>query len=154
MVDRRIVPATKLHALDLARDMRLSDRREVWASNKRTPHRAVMTSLRWSAESWTGMADDRVVCMFGVSIETVLGDTGVPWMLATDELTDHSRAFIRMSRSYVADIRARYPVLVNYVDARNTVAIKWLRALGFAIMSTPRPYGPFRLPFYRFELCQ
>ena len=43
-----------------------------------------------------------------------------------------------------------YPLLVNYVDARNKVAIRWLRFLGFTFIRKIEKYGVGRKPFYEF----
>jgi ribosomal protein S18 acetylase RimI-like enzyme len=43
-----------------------------------------------------------------------------------------------------------FPVLVNYIDARNVDAIGWLQSLGFTVEDA-LPHGPDRLPFHKFS---
>jgi hypothetical protein len=151
MTEYVIVPATPDHARDLAPHMRFDDRREIWAASRATPLRALMSSLRESAWAFTGLVDGVPVCMFGVVQVGLFGPHGVPWLLASPEMEQHAIAFLRRNRAVVAKMSSEYDRLVNYVDARNTTSIKWLRWLKFDIMSTV-PYGPFGLPFHRFEM--
>jgi hypothetical protein len=97
------------------------------------------------------MADGRVVCMFGVAPVNLLGDTGVPWLLGSDDIERHAVTFLRGSKRYIAEMSRDYRLLTNYVDARNTLSIRWLKWLRFDILAA-EPYGPFGLPFHRFEL--
>lgn len=145
-----IVPATSEHAAELARHMRFADRAEVWASHRASPSQAVASSLQASRDAYAGLAGERVLCLFGVATATVLSSTGAPWMLAAPTLRLHSRAFLRGSRQIVNGWRAEYDELVNYVDARNARAIRWLRWLGFEIEAA-QPFGPDQLPFHRFS---
>jgi len=46
---------------------------------------------------------------------------------------------------------AGYSHLENWVDARNTKAINWLRWLGFTVHD-PVPFGVAGLPFHRFDM--
>ena len=46
---------------------------------------------------------------------------------------------------------ATYPLLRNYVDERNTMAIRWLEWLGFEILPV-EPFGVEGLPFHPFEM--
>ena len=41
--------------------------------------------------------------------------------------------------------------MFNYVDARHTDAIRWLKWLGFTLHPAT-PYGPFDLPFHKFTM--
>ncbi|MCI0525962.1 MAG: hypothetical protein L0Y56_00715 [Nitrospira sp.] len=104
-----------------------------------------------SVEAWAGIADGEVLCIFGVSKVTQLGDTYVPWMLSSIALPNHGRAFLRVSRAVVAAWQNRYPKLVNYADSRYKVAIRWLSWLGFTIHPV-EVIGPDRVPFHRITI--
>lgn len=144
-----VVPATLEHVAAMAPHMRQADRDEVWASCLLAPDHALRLSLQTSRKAWAGIIDGEVVCIFGVGAQSVLSDVGVPWMLGTDALEGKQFTFLRHCRRYVAEMRAGYSVLVNFVDERNTVSQRWLRWLGFH-MDEPEPHGPFGLPFRRF----
>ena len=98
MSSYEIVPATLEHATELAERMREPDRQEVWAAAHQPPKKAILYSLAVSRDARTGLADGRVVCMFGVGTATILSNVGVPWLLATDEMERHARAFLRGRR--------------------------------------------------------
>lgn len=102
----------------------------------------------------TGSLRAWVIEAGGVPLAAV-GDTmaaigvGVPWMITTDHIKKHPRAFLRASRAIMADMLQRHYLLVNYVDARNVDAIRWLTWLG-ATIEEPAPYGVAGLPFRKF----
>ena len=98
-----------------------------------------------------GLYKNRVVCMYGVAELSILSNIGIPWLLGTDEIEQHSKYFLRQNRYYMKEIKKKYSYLVNFVDARNTVAIRWLEWLGFKVHET-QPFGPDDMPFHRFEL--
>ncbi|MEK9753365.1 MAG: hypothetical protein VW338_09160 [Rhodospirillaceae bacterium] len=151
MTHVQVVPATPDHVLELAPRLRLADAREIWAANKSTPHRGLLASMRRTRQPWAGLADGRCECIFGVAPLAVVSPAGSPWLLGSDEIERHATRFLRMSQRYIAAIRHDYRLLVNYVDSRNTAAIQWLNWLGFDIMAA-EPYGPFGVPFHRFEM--
>jgi hypothetical protein len=44
-----------------------------------------------------------------------------------------------------------FPHLVNFVHAKNTTSVRWLRRLGFTLHEAV-PYGALGEPFHPFEL--
>jgi len=90
--------------------------------------------------------------MFGVTPLDILAGTGSPWLLAATQLGSHYVAFIRLSKVYLEKQLDVFPHLVNFIDARNTLPVRWLKWLGFRFDPKPVPYGPYGMPFYRFEL--
>lgn len=148
-----VVPALLCHAQAIADNMRADDRAEIYATSLMTPMQALVASMERTPEPLTGTVDNRPVCMFGVGPAVVLGNIGVPWLLATDELPQHWRTFLPLSQRYIANVIKDYSVLTNFVDARNSVSIRWLKWLGFDIMESV-PFGPLGLPFHKFELRQ
>ena len=146
-----IVPATSQHASELSLTMRKADRDEVVAQADVHPAFGLGYSIGNSEKSWAGLADGEVLCLFGVAAKDEMDATvGAPWMLGSDALVTHQRAFLRGCHGVVAEMQSMFPVLENHVDARNTTAIRWLRWLGFDIFAT-EPYGPFNLPFHPFR---
>lgn len=151
MTRYEIIPATLEHVEEIAPRLREADVQEVYAASHLDPLTALRRSLVVSRNPKIGTADGLACCIFGVAAPSVLSETGVPWLLATPEITQHARAFLRMSHDYVASMRADYEVLRNMVDARNKDAIKWLRWLGFRI-DPAIPFGPDKMPFHPFEM--
>lgn len=146
-----IRPATEADVAYVAANMREADRAEVAASSRRSPEEALMFSFQASRDPLAGCVDDVPICVFGVAELSIVSDRASPWMLGTDELPKHARAFLRMSRAYVSNLKKQYAFLYNYVDVRNTYAVRWLVWLGFKI-EDPQPFGPDRLPFHRFTM--
>ena len=64
---------------------------------------------------------------------SLIGTTGVPWLLGSDPVTAYRRAFLVESRRMVARWLTLFEVLQNVVDARYGAALRWMRWLGFEI---------------------
>ena len=109
---------------------------EVFAASRKTPGQALAYSLRKSSHAWTAIVDGRPEAMFGIGDLNILAGVVAPWLLGTDAVEDNVRAFLRMSRDFKSQLLARYPVMRNFVDDRNTASIRWLRWLG-ATMTDP-----------------
>jgi hypothetical protein len=131
--------------------MRRADREEVEALSGRNPREVLVESVEKSASSWAGLADGRLVCLFGVVPMSLVGVTGIPWLLGSDDVCAYGRPFLRRNRAMIDRWLADFPVLTNVVDARNTVSIRWLRWLGFRL-GEPTPMGPRGLPFLPFRM--
>lgn len=151
MAEIAIIPATEAHALELAPVVREADRIEIEAAAGISPLEALRISLTRSTEAWAGTVDDRVACMFGVGPLSLLGGEGCPWLIGGELVGQHAVAFLRRNKAMVVGWSKIFPVMRNAVDVRNTVAIRWLRWLGFTILP-PVPYGVQRLPFHPFEM--
>lgn len=146
-----LVPATLEHAASIAARLRQSDRDELAASGFGDVAATVANGVITSPRSWVLCVDGVPEAIAGVSPVSLLGSLGSPWMVATDVMEAHQRAFLRVSRPVVKEMTRLYGVLVNYVDDRNTVSIRWLKWCGFE-MGEPVAYGPFGMPFRRFMM--
>lgn len=151
MATYEVIPATEDHALEMAPFMRQADADEVWAAAHFTPIEALLVSLETSLDAKAGLVDGRVLCMFGVGQMSLISDTGIPWMLGSEELPDYAIAFLRRNKEYVAEISTKYRLLLNYVDARNTMSIRWLDWLGFEVEDAA-PFGVEDMPFHLFRM--
>lgn len=86
----------------------------------------------------------RLACIFGVSPD------GAPWMLGTDLVKTHRRILAREAPRYIRQMLKDHPRLVNRVHAANTVAVTWLRRVGFTLHpATPEANGEM---FHTFEM--
>lgn len=146
-----VTDSTPEHISIVANAMRHADVAEIWAAGRKTPETALKASMALSRYCKTIMLDDKPIGMFGVTPLSVVTGNGVPWMLGTPEIETISMRFLRGSLSYIREMLAGYSYLENWVDARNTVSIRWLKWLGFAIVK-PEPYGHLNLPFHRFYM--
>lgn len=133
-----IRPATADDMAAILADVRQADVDEMAALGT-TPEAAMRSGLRISNWVATGLVDDVPVCMFGVAPANALGGIGAPWMLSANGLTKARRPFIEACRPVIAEMLRDYPRLCNVVDVRNTVAIRWLKWLGFEFNVSPAP---------------
>ena len=74
-------------------------------------------------------------------------DIGQIWMVSTPQLYDHRYEFLRKCKRFIAEAHNTYPVLFNYVDARQTDHLKWLSWCGFRSVSLQKR-GAYGLPFH------
>ena len=141
--------------VDLLKDrIRESDRDEIWAAGRCSVEEAMIRGMELSPECFTGYLYGVPVCMFGVSSVSMIEGIGAPWMVGTEEIEHFKGPFLRGSRVALKVMAKRYSHLVNFVDARHSKAVSWLKWLGFTVHE-PIPYGPFGLPFHLFEMrCQ
>lgn len=134
-----MLPATEEDACELAPLLRAEDRDEVLALGL-DPVDGLLQSVAGAHEAWTYRTDGRIICMAGVGPLSLIGATGVPWLLGSDLVPAHRRAFLVETRRAVARWLTFFPLLSNVVDARYDAAIRWLRWLGFTI-GEPFPLG-------------
>lgn len=130
-------------------DIRQADIDELLASSGETAETCLYKGLCVSTHVWVGLIDEVPICMFGVSPRSLLTGQGHPWMIGTNRLDKNARTFVRYCREQVAIMGESYQYLDNWVDARNTRAIRWLRWLGFTIEPAVE-YGVESRPFHHF----
>ena len=146
-----VIRATADHAAGLAGRLRASDAAEIAAASGLSQLDALTFSVSRSAHAFTAMVDGRPEIMFGVSDLNVLLGWGSPWLLGSDAVALHYRAFARESRAWHAAFVSRYRRLFNAVHAENRLSIAWLRYLGFTIHPA-LPLGRSGALFHPFEL--
>jgi len=131
--------------------MRKADIDEVFASSGRSPAQALAFSMRRSSIAYTALVDGRPEVMFGAGDLNVLAEIGAPWLLGTDAVETYYMQFLRRSVSWRGQLLARYRVLRNVVDDRNTASKRWLSWLGFKL-SEPMPISKGGQMFRLFEM--
>lgn len=152
LVTHKIIPATLEHVDLIAPMVRHADIEEIWAASMQTPKQAMLHGMKFSSESYVGFVNDEPICMWGIAQESLVGNLGVPWMISTTSMDKYAVTFLRHCRDQVLEVLKSYAWLVNYVDARNIRAMRWLEWLGFEIDAEPQPYGAFSMPFYKFRM--
>ncbi len=135
--------------LELVPRVRPADLAELWAAGHATPREVIEPAIA-AGEAFAAYFDGSIGCVFGV-MPYGWGAVGIPWMVGTATLERHPMAFLRAARARLPEMLRPHAALVNFVDARNTKAVQWLRWMGFQI-DEPKPYGLDRLPFHRFTL--
>ena len=139
----------------IGKKLRECDNDEIEALFKRPPVEIVKMSIEDSKSGYgfvklAFMSDDPVM-IFGVApLDDPYGDTGVPWAMATDALQEHSEVFMKLAPKWIEHMLNCYPHLINVVDARNRVSIRWLKKMGFTFNTLHESYGEACIPFYEF----
>lgn len=145
--------ACKEDVAKIAANARPADRDELWAAAFSTPTEAMNNGLKNSEEAYTGLIDGEPVCMWGIIRESLIGNVGLAWMVATTLADKHAMTFLRRSKPLLLEVMSKYRTVFNFVDVRNKRAINWLKFMGFVI-EEPTPYGAMNLPFHRFSLTK
>ena len=132
----------------LAKTLRYEDKREIISASGNTPLMAISNGISESTLCFTICNVQNIpIAIFGVNV------FGAIWFLATPELEKISIPFLRECRGVVNNFHKTYPLLWNYVDARNTLHIKWLKFCGFKFIRKIN-YGVLNKPFYEIaKLC-
>lgn len=137
---------------DLAPRLRVEDVAEIKAASGKTPLEALYASWQDSSPCYTVVTDDddqTVVAMFGVVPADDTGKVGVVWLLSSPLLHKYSKEFIRQSPDWISKLHKKYPCLWNFVDARNTTHVKWLKYMGANFISE-RIHGAEQILFKEF----
>jgi hypothetical protein len=125
--------------------LREADAREIREGSGLSPAIAVAFSIAHSSPGYAALLEKEPVVIFGASPSATPG-VGVVWLLATPEIERHPVRFYRESRRMFAKVTEKYETLVNWVDCRNKLSLRWLQWLGFEI-GEPEPWGILGLPF-------
>jgi hypothetical protein len=146
-----VIDGRQAHVDWIAGRLRAADRAEVFAATGENPDVVLYRSWITSVYRWSIVHRGEIIGLFGLAPAALMGDTGVPWLLGTDALENIKLSFVKQSIRFVGQMLLLYPVLANWVDARNTLSVKWLKRLGFVLSAAPQPYGFEQRPFYYFE---
>ena len=150
MAHVELKPATREDAAYIGERVRKADFDELVVQTMEHPYYTMIRGIEANPDkAVTGWIDGRPVCMWGVTSAGMILKVGIPWMVGTDHLDKDARVFLRRCRKPVMELLDGYDMLVNYVDARNTRAIEWLKFCGFTV-DDPEPYGFTRMPFHKF----
>ena len=136
----------------LAANMREQDVAELYALGHTDLREVVAHSVRASTWCRAAFVGDELGCIFGLAkVGTVLAPVGVPWMLGTPLVRTHRRILAKLAPAYIRAMLQEAPHLVNMVHAHNTVAVQWLKHVGFHLHPAA-PQGPRGEPFHLFEM--
>ncbi len=137
----------------LLADIRPCDLAELQASCPGDLLEAIKLSIASAPHSWAVEVDGDLAALIGVT-QAPDSEVGVPWMSGTSAFYRAPRALTKLGRQYSEFGLSIYHTLVNYVDVRNTVSIRWLKAMGYKVSNVPVPVGVNGEPFYRFSMSR
>lgn len=136
----------------LAPVLREADLREIAASCGGEALMAVKRSVAASTVCHTIIDEQgEVAGIFGTA--PLSPGLAIVWLLGSPALEAGrtARQFLRESKLWALRLQLHTPVLVNFVDARNTTTIRWLKWIGFEFRERPVPFGIEGRPFYMFQ---
>jgi hypothetical protein len=151
MARLEIVEATCSHVLAMVDRLREADKEEISSATGEDANVAMFHSYRKSFLRWTALMDDRPIAVFGVAPMTLMGTTGIVWLLGTDDASKAGARLARATKKCVMECLGMFKRLENYVDDRNELSKKWIKWLGFTI-ENPAPYGVERRLFRHFYM--
>lgn len=151
MAGAEVLPVTVADIERILPDVRLADIDEIRDALGVSMRYALHDGITNSLNAKQIVIDGQVVAVFGDAVYSLLGSVGVPWLISTTHVEKHARAFLKVCKPEVQAMLIRHQHLMNYVDARNTTSIRWLKWLGFNF-EPAAPYGVRRVLSHRFTL--
>jgi hypothetical protein len=150
----RTVAASVGDALHIAPLLRQADRNELVAYGGYPPEICLPDYVADSKYAYAVYKEACPVleplCLFGLQEHPEDPSIGVPWMVGTDLLTREPITFLRKAPWFIEQFNSLYPLLANFVDARNELHVRWLKAMGFTFTDLIPMFGVAQLPFWRF----
>ena len=153
MAEAEVLPVSVDDIAEILPFVRQADIDEISEALGVPMERALRDAITCSLNARKIVAGGKVVAVFGDAVYSVLGSVGVPWLISTVHVEQHARAFLKVCKPEVQGMLTRHRHLLNYVDARNTADIRWLKWLGFHF-SPAAPYGARRFKFHKFTLSR
>ncbi len=142
-------PSTEADVASMVPRLRQEDIAEVLASGSPSVELSLLDGLRSPDGCFSAVdGDDLPIFMFGTVPHPCSPLVGLIWLLASEDIHKHRTAFLRNSRPYLESFHAKYPLLMNHTDCRNTLHHSWLRWCGFSFINTVEGEGPGGHPFY------
>lgn len=135
----------------LIANLRPADLAECQAYGRPDIGAGIRASAKRSMLCWSGFIDGELAAILGAAPIDMLAGIGSPWMLGTPVLDRHQRVLVRSTPTYISEMLKAFPHLVNFVHAKNTTSVRWLRRLGFTLHEAV-PFGPLGEPFHPFEM--
>ncbi|MCR5870678.1 MULTISPECIES: hypothetical protein [unclassified Sphingomonas] len=134
----------------IGENLRKEDLDEVKASTEGDPVETLKASWAASDRSWlildrTGLP----IGAFGVAPAPTPG-VGIVWLLGTSGIEREWIAVARQTRRHLEYMHEDFPVLWNFIDARNELSLQWLLRSGFHLIDADAAYGAERRLFFEF----
>jgi hypothetical protein len=145
--------ATLEDALYIADHLRPSDREECNAHTQEEARITLSNAWKASSHAWTAKTPEgKPIAILGLVPAPGMSDTGIPWLLCTEEAEAMPKAFLKYTPEYLGVFLAIYPKLFNVVTSTSTKNLTWLKRLGFTLgesMPSPKLRGVQVTPFYK-----
>ena len=138
----RIRPPQPHDWRELAENMRETDRLECEYMTGNAYVKAISDAMMMSTLAWSVRCGGVLQGMFGVAPYPNLPHAGSPWLLCANRWhPDFKRGLVGLSPSFIEEMNGHYAILRNFVWNKNTIAKRWLRAMGFSLVETPTSFN-------------
>tara|TARA_R110002153_G_scaffold17833_9_gene62089 strand:+ start:7295 stop:7762 length:468 start_codon:yes stop_codon:yes gene_type:complete len=142
--------ATQEDLDELAPKVREADRIEIFCSHGMTPEEGLQYSWLTSKEVNAAYNDEEeVMAIFGWGLDEE--GSCVPWLLASDELQNNTKVFVKGSRIWVRGLMEKFSHGYNYTHAANEQSLKWLKMCGIKDFEEVDGWGHIPSPFVKFS---
>ncbi len=91
----------------------------------------IQNCVRDSTRTMLAKVDGKPAVLFGVK---EYPEHAAPWMISSHVIETIPVTFCKIASALIDAILGQHDILVNYVDARNTMHVKWLKWIGFKFM--------------------
>lgn len=136
---------TKEDAIYIAENLKQNNRREVLAAIGDNCLIDILRSMEASDMLGCLKYNGKPLAIYGVIPDSIMGGTGIAWLLFTAEIVNHRRVVGRYTKRGLREIMAKYMRVYNWVDAGNIDIIRWLKWLGAKFK------GPYKRGIYGIE---
>ena len=151
--DYGIREATAADIVAVASNCRPEDERECVSAYGMGTEAAYLVSFYTSAAAsfYTLYDAEGPVVIFGAAPHPHMNEgVGPAFMMSTPRIRKHLRAVLLDTSEWFALLHRRFPVLTNYVDARNTTHVAWLRRAGASLSPPTTEFAVDGSPFHSF----
>ncbi len=114
---------------ELAKDLRESDVREMWACYHVPPSEALALCVKRSMMIFSLFYKGKISAIGGLDVPDLLGLSACAWLWTGKNVREHPKSFFSISRSIVTYFRQLYPDLYAACDVRYTAAQRYLQHL-------------------------
>ena len=146
-----VEPSSIRDARAVGRNLREADFDELSAVTRESPVDVLINGIRQSTPCYTVKTRDGKPCGIFGTRDSGYPESGVVWMLGTNNLTANGITFLRHSRLWIDELHKKYRLLYNVIDARNEVHLHWLDWMGFETIKEIKQYGVERRKFLLFS---
>lgn len=133
---------TKKDAAYIAENLKQNNRQEVLAAIGSNALTDILRSMEASDMLGCFKHNGVPLAIYGVIPDSVMGGTGIAWLLFSAEAMQHRQVVGRYTKRGLRAIMAKYGLVYNWVNTENTDIIRWLKWLG-AKFKGPYKHGVY-----------
>lgn len=133
---------------ELALRLRPDDVREVLAVGS-NPRKSLLLGFIYSDTCYTAVAGNQVLGMYGASNHNLAKGFASIWCLTAPQMEKYPIAFVKEGKRFLDKCLQQYDIVMNRVDSRNTLHIKWLKHIGVTLTNSVLINGVEFIQFYK-----